>query len=1035
MRNKILTFPAIFLIVSVAYMPTAAPAGQKASEENWALGPFVKQDGSNPCLLPDSSAGFECPVRKKEGLPIREVKWEEKDVFNPAAVVKDGKVYLLYRAEDKIGKHKGTSRIGIAESTDGLSFERHARPVLYPDNDFMKQYEWEGGCEDPRIVEGEDGRYYMTYSAYDGEKARLCVATSRDLYQWKKQGLAFGKPYDGKYRDTWSKSGSIVCKRKGPRVSAAKINGKYWMYWGDTHIFAAESDDLIHWRPLERDGKLLSVFRPREGNFDNELVEPGPPALLTKKGILLIYNSKHTAKDGELNGAKTLPDGTYAAGQVLLDPNDPTHLLERTEDYFFHPERDYEITGQVNNVCFLQGLVYLKDRWLLYYGTADSKIAVATCKPKTELVELARRQFVPLKDSEKTFFVQVEDGECAAFGNEKQDVLRAECIEWLCTNPEASKCVKHTGVHVKGARIDGKLDLSYAKIPFPLRFEKCAFTDDINVEQTTMPALDLTGTHTRSIQGKGLKTDGDVRLRDDFKAKGQVCLKGATISGYLDCSGGKFINREYSNVKRIVEVKDESDRENVALEATGVSVGGNVNFGKGFEAVGVVSLYGAKIGRELDCKGGTFNNPGWVAFNGDQMDVQGCVFQSRKEYSGDPKDPNERFTAHGQVRLIGASIGGDLDCTKGEFTTSAKTADDVNELDEFRWVALKANRARVKGDVLLRDGFKAVGMVELKGATIDGYFDCSGGRFVNREYNNGDGIAKMKESDRKNVALEATGVSVGGNINFGKKFEAVGVVSLYGATIGRELDCKGGTFINPGWVALNGDQMDVQGCVFQSRKEHSGNSSGHFTARGQVRLIGASIGGDLDCKGGKLTHPDPTEPCLSAERVKVGGDVLLSKKFHATGKVSLAGAAIDGCLRWENVHAPTDVNELDLRFANIGTMHIDPCDANWPQKVILYGLEYGEINEKLAKSRDLLIGWLKLQDPDGGSKSTTDKGTRELHSPQPYEQLAAVLSKGGDVDMARKILVEMNDDRRKYETHLPFFKKMLWYESFGRLIG
>ena len=70
--------------------------------------------------------------------------------------------------------------------------------------------EWEGGCEDPRLTQREDGVYIMTYTAYDGDKARLMVASSPDLYHWTKHGHAFAKVYDGKYVGKWSKSGSIV---------------------------------------------------------------------------------------------------------------------------------------------------------------------------------------------------------------------------------------------------------------------------------------------------------------------------------------------------------------------------------------------------------------------------------------------------------------------------------------------------------------------------------------------------------------------------------------------------------------------------------------------------------------------------------------------------------------------------------------------------------------------------------------------------------------------------------------------------------
>lgn len=345
--------------------------GAQQAVDSWALGPFVKQDAVNPIMGPLASTRFYCPVRRDS------VKWEEKDVFNPTALVRDGKVYLLYRAEDKIGKFNGTSRIGLAVSDDGLTFTRMPEPVLYPDNDFMKPYEWEGGCEDPRIVETDAGTYVLTYTTYDGKTARLCVATSTDLKTWKKHGLVFGKAYGGKYKDTWSKSGSIVSRREGDRFVAAKINGKYWMYWGDTQIFAATSDNLLDWTPLEDNGQLLAAFGPRKGKFDSRLVEPGPAAMLTDKGILLIYNSMNLDQGGD----PRLEPGTYSAGQILFDKQNPVRVLKRSDDYFLTPDKPYEITGQIGNVCFLEGLVNFKGKWFLYYGTADSKIAVASYAP------------------------------------------------------------------------------------------------------------------------------------------------------------------------------------------------------------------------------------------------------------------------------------------------------------------------------------------------------------------------------------------------------------------------------------------------------------------------------------------------------------------------------------------------------------------------------------------------------------------------------------------------------------------------------
>ncbi len=355
---------------------------QTFPDSDWALLPFIKMDAVNPILQPGPSEFF-CPVRKKR------IAWEEKDVFNPAIVVRDGKVFMLYRAQDKVGKPDGTSRIGLAESTDGLRFTRSPDPVLYPDNDAQKKYEWEGGCEDPRITQDDKGNYYMTYTAFDGNTARLMVATSTDLRKWIKHGPAFAHALQGKYRDSWSKSGSVVSTYTNGKVVATKIKGKYWMYWGDQNIWVAVSEDLLNWYPVEMEAgekppealrgqaallpDLKIVIPTRSGRFDSDLVESGPTAMITPKGILLIYNSRNNPSFGD----STLAEGVYAAGQVLLDKNDPTKILKRMDTYFIKPDKPFETTGQVNRVCFVEGLAQFNNKWFLYYGTADSKIAVA----------------------------------------------------------------------------------------------------------------------------------------------------------------------------------------------------------------------------------------------------------------------------------------------------------------------------------------------------------------------------------------------------------------------------------------------------------------------------------------------------------------------------------------------------------------------------------------------------------------------------------------------------------------------------------
>jgi beta-1,2-mannosidase len=347
-----------------------------AQEKPWMFGPFERPAGINPIITPGTEAVFYCPMYETE------VHWEEMATFNPASVVRDNMVYVLYRAEDKrgemiIGGH--TSRLGLAVSGDGLNFTRNPEPVMYPDHDSQKEYEWPGGVEDPRIVETEGGEYVMTYTQWNREVPRLAIATSYDLLSWKKHGPAFAGAYDGKYLDLESKAGSIICRLEGNRLIPEKINGKYWMYFNVPYVHVAVSDDLVNWTPLEDDrGDLLVVLNPRPGYFDAWLVEPGPPAVITENGILMIYN----AGNSKYTGVPELGHRLYTGGQALYDTTNPIRLIDRSDKPFIRPEEEYERTGQYEDgTTFLEGLSFFRSKWFIYYGTADSRVAVVVWDP------------------------------------------------------------------------------------------------------------------------------------------------------------------------------------------------------------------------------------------------------------------------------------------------------------------------------------------------------------------------------------------------------------------------------------------------------------------------------------------------------------------------------------------------------------------------------------------------------------------------------------------------------------------------------
>ena len=274
-------------------------------------------------------------------------EWESAGTFNPAVVVRGGKVVMLYRAQDK----HGVSRLGYAESADGVHFMRRAGPVLSP----VEDYEKGGGVEDPRLVQFGD-TYYLTYTGYNKKDAQLCIATSKDLIHWERKGVIL-PANQGNWSVRWTKSGAIVPE---------KIGGKYWMYFLGTsadnkdQTGVAYSADLIHWTEATE----TPVLPVRPGQFDSRVAEPGPAPILTSKGVVLIYNGA----DDKL---------VYRTGVAVFDRNDPRRLISRTDAPVFAPEKEWEKVGQVPNVIFVEGMVQRGHRYLFYYGGADTYVGVA----------------------------------------------------------------------------------------------------------------------------------------------------------------------------------------------------------------------------------------------------------------------------------------------------------------------------------------------------------------------------------------------------------------------------------------------------------------------------------------------------------------------------------------------------------------------------------------------------------------------------------------------------------------------------------
>ena len=292
--------------------------------------------------------------------PIKEHPWESKSVFNPGVINLEGRVYLIYRAwgEDNI------SRFGLAVSEDGFKFtERLGEPIFEP-----KRKSEARGCEDPRLtLIGE--RLYMVYTAYDGLVAQIALASigvndflNHHWGAWRRHGLVFPGFTD--------KDGTLFPER---------FNGRFAMlHRVDPHIWITFSSHLRC--PWPRKEHKIVAGSSTGMTWDGRKIGAGAQPIKTKYGWLLItHGSDHTH--------------VYRLGVMLLDLSDPRILLYRSPNSILEPTEKCEIgepgTHCVPNVVFTCGAVPregnkeildAEDEVLVYYGAADSVVAVAAAK-------------------------------------------------------------------------------------------------------------------------------------------------------------------------------------------------------------------------------------------------------------------------------------------------------------------------------------------------------------------------------------------------------------------------------------------------------------------------------------------------------------------------------------------------------------------------------------------------------------------------------------------------------------------------------
>ena len=459
---------------------------------------------------------------------------------------------------------------------------------------------------------------------------------------------------------------------------------------------------------------------------------------------------------------------------------------------------------------------------------------------------------------------------------EADRTLRAAVLRHLLITGEWPVDAK--GVRLRGARIGGLLDLEAAAVRCPLALEECYLDADepARLDHASASRVTLAKCHLAGLSGQML-TARQLDLRGSTLTH-RLYLPNADIAGNLACDGAQLTG---------------ADSDGNALFADGLKTGGNVFL-------------------------------------------------------------RDAFTAAGAVRLPGADIAGQFDCSVAQLTGVDSDGD-----------ALVADGLKTGGAVLLRD-CTAAGTVRLPGADIAVNLECDG--------------AQLTTANRGGNALVADGLKTRGAVFLRDGFTAAGAVRLLGADITSGLDCTGAqlTGVDSDGDALFADGLKTGGAVFLR---------GGFTAAGTVSLSSARVGASV---------------YLTPTALAIDGKVALNA----------AGAQIVGTLRWAPASAVS--GQVNLEGATAGRLDDDWSSGRpngyWPTggRLRLDGFTYDRFGGAQRATANQRLAWIRSQYQANAADSQAEFAT------QPYEQLTAVYQQAGQDTEARKVAIARRADLRKY---------------------
>jgi hypothetical protein len=658
-------------------------------------------------------------------------------------------------------------------------------------------------------------------------------------------------------------------------------------------------------------------------------------------------------------------------------------------------------------------------------------------------------------------------------------VLRARQLETR-GDLTLDRLVGTTGLLLEGARVGGALRIRWTKISRPGRRVINGDRLDVHVEMNCEGLktdgevclagahiggrLIFAGAHLANAQGEaldaeGLQVDQDVFCPPDsagqrFEANGELRLLGAHIGGRLSLTGarlanteGPALNADGSQVGQGIFCRTdaggqrfEADSElrlrgahigglilngarlanahGPTLHADGLKVEQNVFCrtdagGQRFEGEGELRLVGAHVGGQLSLTGARLSNAHGPAMNGDGLRVDKGVFCQTDEVG-------QRFEADGELRMLGAHIGGELSLIGARLDNAQGHAfsGDGLQVDHSIFCQTDARGQR----------FAADGQLRLRAAHIGGVLSLIGARLANA----------------RSPALHADELRVAESVfcqpdPAGQRFEASGELRLLGAHIGGQLSLVGARLANPQGQALIGDGLQVGQDVF-CRTDGGGQ---RFEADGELRLIGAQIGDQLSLIGAHVANARGR--ALNADGLQVGqilcwpdGD---GQRFEAEGELRLFATRISGGFnltgaRLSNPGGPTlglqrghvgrltlprlaDDAEVDLSHAVTRELYDDPRPAPEGEqgyRARLAGLMYDSLGPE-ADDREARLAWI-ARATDG-------------YVPQAYDQLASVFRRAGRDDDAKKVMIAKQVRRR--ETLSPLGKAASY--AFGLTLG